>query len=110
MAEPKLISMKRTPEDQRKDMGEVAAPTSIAPDYPYGMCIHMDKDELDKAGIKEMPEVGSTVMIQVKAMVTMVRQSAGTGPIAEEETAVDFQITDLAIGEFTEPAYDTDDK
>ena len=108
MAEQKLKSMLRTPEDRRKDMGEMAPPVAVAADYPYGLCINMDKDELDKAGLTDMPDVGSTVMMTVKAKVTMVRQSAGTGPLAEEETSMSLQITDLAFGEFVEPTSDKD--
>lgn len=106
--DPKLKSMLRTPEDRRSDMGEMAPPTAVAPDYPYGLCINMDKDEIVKAGITEMPEVGSTVMMHAKVMVTMVRQSAGTGPLAEEETSMSLQITDLAFDAFQEPKSDTD--
>ncbi len=110
MAEMKMVSMMRSPEDRRKDMGEPSPVTAIGPDYPWGLCIHLDKDELEKAGIKELPDVGSTVMIQVQAKVTQVRQSASDRPGSEEESSVDFQITDLAMGKFTEPEHDTDDK
>lgn len=110
MAELKLMSMKRTPADKRSDQGEPAAVTDMAPDFPWGLVINMDKDELDKAGITDLPDVGSTAMMHCKVVVTRVSQSASTGPGAEEETSASFQITDLAFEEFTEPANDTDKK
>ena len=95
MAEEKLISMKRTPEDKRKDQGEPADITSIAPDYPYGLCIHMDGDELDKLGMTQLPEVGVEMPMDVLVRVTCVRQSAMEG--ADEERSVDFQIIAMAV-------------
>lgn len=110
MAELKLMSMKRTPADKRSNQGEPAPIEAMAADFPYGLCINMDKDELDKAGITDLPDVGSTAMMHCKVVVTRVSQSASTGPGAEEETSASFQITDLAFEEFTEPANDTDKK
>ena len=95
MAKTTLISMKRTPEDMRKDMGETAPVTSIAPDYPYGLCIHLDKDELDKLGMRQLPDVGSEFPICASVRVTCVRKSAVEG--ADEETSVDLQITAMAV-------------
>ena len=68
---------------------------AMAPDYPYGLCIHMDKDELDKLGISDLPKVGTEMMLEVKVKVTRVSQSAMEG--ADEQTSVDFQITDIGI-------------
>jgi len=93
----KMISMKRTPEDKREDAGEHAPMEAMAPDYPYGLCIHMDKDELDKLGITDLPKVGTEMTMTVKVCVTMVSQSAATGKEAYEQTSVNFQITDMAL-------------
>lgn len=91
----KLYSMKRSEKDKRTDMGETAPITSIAADYPYGLCIHLDKDELDKIGIKELPEVGGSYPMRAMVTVTCVRQAAMSG--RDEETSVDLQITDMAL-------------
>lgn len=97
MADPKLISMKRTPKDKREDAGEHAPMEAMAPDYPYGLCIHMDKDELDKLGMSDLPKVGTTMTMTAKVTVTRVSQSAATGPEAEEYTSIDLQVTDMAL-------------
>ena len=96
MAEKKLASMKRTPEDMRQDQGEPAPIDAMAPDYPYGLCIHLDKDELDKLGMKELPEVGTEMPLRALVKVTRVSQSAVEG--RDEETSIDLQITDLGVG------------
>src|SRR5438128_2664048 len=52
-----LVSMRRTAEDKRKDMGEPCAVECIAPDYPWGLTFNLDTDEIEKLGINRMPEV-----------------------------------------------------
>lgn len=93
---PKLVSMKRSEKDKRSDAGDAVPMEAIAPDYPYGLCINLDKDEIDKLGMKQLPSVGTVVPISASAKVTMVRQSAVEG--ADEETSLTLQITDLAVG------------
>jgi len=95
MEMPKLASMKRTPEDIRQDQGESPSIEAIAPDYPYGLCIHMDRDEMDKLGMTDMPKVGTELTLCAKVKVTRVSQSAVEG--ADEEASIDMQITDLGV-------------
>lgn len=94
----KLVSMKRSAKDRRKDAGAPAPMESIGPDYPWGLCIHFDRDELEKLGIdtKKLPSVGTQMGMHVKVKVTAVRQ-VQYGDEREEETSVDLQITDAAI-------------
>lgn len=92
----KLVSMKRTKDDKRKDMGSPAEVTSIAPDYPWGLCIHLEADELAKLGMKEMPTVGTEMPITAVVKVTRVSQSAVEG--SDDQKSVDLQVTSLGIG------------
>ena len=96
----KMVSMKRSEADRRKDMGEPAPLEAMAPDYPWGLCINMDGDELDKLGMKELPQVGTVMPMQVLVKVTSVSQSAseGRGEEYDESRRVSFQITDIGIG------------
>lgn len=97
MAEAKkLVSMKRTAEDKRQDMGEPCGIEATAPDYPWGLCIHLDADELDKLGMKQLPAIGTEIPVMVKVKVTRVSQSAVEG--SDEQRSVDLQITDMGIG------------
>jgi len=93
-----MTSMKRTEADKRKDAGDQAPISSIAPDYPYGLTIHMDQDELSKVGLKEMPAVGSVWHMHALVKVTATRQSASESK-DEEDRSVDFQITDVGMTE-----------
>jgi len=95
MATAKMVSMKRSASDKRGDKMEHAPPEAIEPDYPYGLCIHLDKDELDKLGLGKLPEVGAGFGVMAKAKVTRVSQSAVEG--ADEQTSLDLQITDIAL-------------
>lgn len=95
-----LISMKQKPE--REEMpGEVEADE---PQYPYGLCLHLGKDELDKLDVKDLPEVGTPVMVQAKAFVksTSAYNTQGDG----KSMSVELQITDMEImpGEKKDPA------
>lgn len=97
---PKMVSMKRSAKDKRKDAGECAPIDCIAADYPYGLVVNLDTDELDKLGLKELPAVGTELPITVKVKVTRVEQSASEGPRdeANERRTMSLQITDMAIG------------
>ena len=95
MEKNKLVSMKRSEKDKGDGM-ENAPVEAIAPDYPYGLCIHLDRDELKKVGMKELPKVGTEMPITAVAKVTRVSQSAVEG--ADEEASIDLQITDLGLG------------
>jgi hypothetical protein len=90
----KLYSMKRSAADKRKDMGETAGIGSIAPDYPYGLVIHLDMDEMDKLKMA-MPKPGDIMTIEAKVKCTACRMSAVEG--ADEENSCDLQITDMMI-------------
>ena len=74
--EPKMASMMRTAADKRGDAMAGPGIEATAPDYPYGLCIHMDKDELDKLGITDLPKIGTEMMMECKVKVTRISQSA----------------------------------
>ena len=100
----KMASMKRTPDDKRKDMGGPASIESTAPDFPWGLVLHLGADELNKLGIKELPEAGCCMMLMATVQVTQVRVTAAAGikPGDDPERSVDLQITDMMIGEAPE--------
>lgn len=91
----KLTSMKRSAEDKRQDMGSPCPIDSIAPDYPWGLTLHLDQDELGKLGMKELPAVGTVFGLRAKVTVTSTRSSAVEG--RDDENTVDLQITDMAV-------------
>ncbi len=96
-----LINMKQ--KAQREEMpGAIEADE---PRYPYGLCISLGKEELEKLGITALPKVGSEMMITAKAYVKMTRayETQGEG----EDMGIELQITDMGIGQ-TEGATNND--
>ena len=99
--EVKMVSMMRTAEDKRGDKMASAPMEAMAPDFPYGLCGHMDKDELDKLKITTLPMVGNEETWEVKIKWTRVSQSASATPNGSDESiSADFQI--VAIGRETD--------
>jgi hypothetical protein len=89
-----LVNMKATPA-QQKTYGGVEAPVPDAPEYPYGLALHLDQDSLKKLGVKVDPAmVKQEVGLHAKGYIKRVEKSAD-----EQETRVfvDIQITDLAV-------------
>lgn len=87
-----MINMKQKPE--REEMpGAIEADE---PQYPYGLCITLGKEELEKLGITALPKVGSEMMITARAYVksTSAYETQGEG----ERMSIHLQITDMEIG------------
>lgn len=94
MATKKMVSMKRAEHD-KGDMMTNAPVEAMAPDYPYGLCLHLERDEIKKLGMNDLPKVGTEMPIHAMVKVTRVSQSAVEG--SNEESSIDLQITDLGI-------------
>lgn len=88
-----LINMKQQP--KREEMpGTIEADE---PRYPYGLCISLGKEELEKLGITALPKVGGEMMITAKAVVksTSAYDTQGEG----QDMRVELQITDMDLGQ-----------
>lgn len=93
----KLVDMKMSQADMKAD----AVPSPVDRDpYPYGLCLNLDTDELDKLGIKDLPEVGDEYHIMAVGKVTRVSSSASEGQDSESR-GISVQITMLCMD--TEP-------
>jgi hypothetical protein len=68
---------------------------SDKPEYPYGLCLHLGKDELTKLGMTELPDVGMQVMISAKAFVKST--SAYDTQDEGKSMNVSLQITDMEV-------------
>jgi hypothetical protein len=66
------------------------------PEYPYGLCIRLSKDELDKLGITSLPTVGAKMTITAAAFVksTSAYETQDSG----KDMSIELQITDMEIG------------
>lgn len=90
---PKLVDMAYTKAELKEERKEMTM-ASASP-YPWGLCIRLEKDELDKLGIKTLPGVGDEMHLLCIAKVTGVNQSAREGQ--DEESSVALQITMMQV-------------
>jgi len=91
-----LINMKQ--QAKREEMpGEYE---KDEPQYPYGLCINLSKEDLEKLGITSLPKVGSEMMITAKAFVKSTSEYDTQG--AGKEMSVSLQITDMGLGQTDE--------
>ena len=93
-----MIDMKRV---SKKD-AEIKEVPALAeePVYPYGLCITLEKEELKKLGIKELPDTDETYILEAKCIVKSVSTSKGSivGGNNEEAT-VRLQLTHISLEE-----------
>lgn len=87
-----LINMQQSAEEA-KEQNEPAV--SEAPKYPWGLCITLNDDSLEKLGVKSLPAVGSQVTIVAKADVSRVSGYQTQG--GDSEASLDLQITDMQV-------------
>lgn len=85
-----MINMKQEPEVEEMP-GTVEMDDPL---YPYGLCISLEADQLEKLGITALPKVGSTMMITAKAYVKSTSAYETQGG---KDMSVSLQITDMEI-------------
>jgi len=88
-----MINMKQKPE-REESPGEIEYEE---PMYPYGLCLHLDQDQLEKLGITALPKVGGEMMITAKCGVKSVSSNQMQG--GDAESRVCLQITDMDVGQ-----------
>lgn len=97
MAFMKMVSMARSPEEIKEQMDKMTSAPEMpdGPQYPYGLCITLCDDELEKLGIDkdDMPEIGDMIHLMAMAKVTSVSQSANS---SGDQRRIELQITDLS--------------
>lgn len=87
-----LINMENTAQEAQAQVNPTAAD---GPKYPWGLCITLNDDSLEKLGVKTMPAVGTEVTIVAKAQVTGTNERQSEN--GESYSSMDLQITDLQI-------------
>lgn len=92
----KLIDMAYTKAEKKEETREIQSGYK-APPYPWGLCIRLEKSELEKLGITKdkLPAVGSSLTFTATADVTGVNLSS---QMQAEEMCVALQITGLKLG------------
>lgn len=96
---PKLVNMKIDPAKEKEKYAAKESTLVEQPRYPYGLCIHLDDDVMQRLGMKSLPEVGKPIMVHAMADVTSVSENEYSEPDGktEKRQSVTIQITDLAL-------------
>lgn len=89
----KIVSMQRTDGEKQAAKERATSLPSDGPDYSWGLCLNLGKEELAKLGVDELPEVGDEFHIYAVATVTRVSQSASKD--GEDSKGVELQITHM---------------
>lgn len=93
----KMISMAKTPAEIDKELAPLNMPAPTRHDvaeFPYGLCISLCNDELDKLAIGEMPDIGDTIHLCCLCKVTSMSTSERADGAPQRR--VELQITDMA--------------
>jgi hypothetical protein len=86
-----MINMKR-----KEEVAEtISHEDSEGPSYPYGLCINLDKEQLEKLGITALPKVGTEMMLHAKVYVKSTSAYETSGG---KDMTIGLQITDMEIG------------
>lgn len=94
----KIVDMKRSDTGGEGDGGEMGP---SRPDYPYGLCLYLDKETMDQLGISELPKPGAKFNIAGIAEVTGVsmRKGKDSKGVETEYSSTDLQIVKLGVDE-----------
>ncbi len=90
----KTVSMKRAKDEKKEDGCEPCSVTSHE-DYPWGLRITLDDEQLKSLGMSALPAVGMPVGIEAIGLI--VSASENSVDDGKSERRVEIQITDLAI-------------
>lgn len=90
-----LISMKMSA-DEAKEYNGCEVGQSEAPEYPYGLCLRLDDDALEKLGLTVLPAIGTEMMVMAKVVVKSTSAYSRQG--GEDHKDVELQVTDMELG------------
>jgi hypothetical protein len=90
----KLVDMKRSKKEREKSGINTCKPYE-GDAYGYGLCINLDKEALDKLGLKPSSfDVGDTVTITARGSIKGLRQDKSS---SYSSSNVEIQIEKLAV-------------
>mgnify|MGYP001601861367 CR=1 FL=1 len=88
-----MVSMKRD-KTENKPFPSTAEP--YEEDYPYGLRLRLENDDLEKLGLTELPDVGSNMHVMADATVHSVSSNQSNGDPASKK-CVELQITGMKL-------------
>jgi len=86
----KLVDLRYTAADKKERKAEMKAWNG--PDEPYGLCVRLEKPELEKLGMaNDLPEVGEEVKFTAIGQITSVHRSAGENDMDSKSVEIRIQ-------------------
>lgn len=95
-----MVNMQMSAEEA-KEYASCSPSTDNAPKYPYGLCLDLCDDSLEKLGITDLPAVGTEMTLVAKVIVT--RTGAYQTQGGEGESSMGLQITDMELARPSTP-------
>lgn len=77
-----------------QEYGTPEAAMPVSDEYPYGLRIQLGKEELEKLGITELPDVGAVFNLDARAVVKSVRANDSE---QGKDYGCELQITHLEL-------------
>lgn len=100
----KMVSMARTPAEAKAEVAKYDMPATASapsvPTYPYGLCISLDDETLEKLGMEgELPAVGEVMQFTAMAKVTSasMNESERSDGTKSQCCRIELQITDMGV-------------
>jgi len=90
-----MVDMKLTPKEVKEEKKEMSVCGQNPPPYPWGLCIRLEKEELDKLKLAKLPNVGDEFHIMAVGRVTSV--SSSLRDQRDDEQTVSIQIVSLDL-------------
>jgi hypothetical protein len=89
---PKMVDMAKSPAEQAESC--MPCDPATQPIYPYGLCLSLGQDELDKLGLEdEGVEVGDMLHLFALCKVTSISKN---DTASGKTTRIELQITHIA--------------
>lgn len=88
-----LVSMKNTPADIKEEQAELTTNPEV-PAYPWGLCVDLCDESLQKLGMTDLPPVGTKMKLTALVEVTTVSQYQNSDGA---ESRLSLQITDMQL-------------
>lgn len=92
-----MVDMRLTPADKEEEVQEMTAAPSAAmiADYPYGLCLCLTHEELDKLDLDYSDaDVGDMIDLRAFAKITSKSEREING---KPDVRIELQITSLAV-------------
>lgn len=90
-----LVDMAKSKEEIAEESDSMISPAYVTTKYPYGLCLRLDQDDLEKLAMPLNADVGDGIQIMAIARVTSVNKTE----LADGKCrcSVELQITHLAL-------------